>query len=88
MLDVNPGLIVWTIVTFVCLLIVLRKFAWKPLLEVLQKREEHVRSSIERAEHAKQEAERLLKENQEKLSHSIKPWAMFLLLPGTNRHTS
>jgi len=69
MLEVNPGLIVWTIITFVCLAILLRAFAWKPLLEALHKREEDMRSSLERAEQAKQEAERLLKENQEKLSH-------------------
>ena len=68
MLSVNPGLIIWTIVTFVLLLLVLRKIAWKPLLEALQRREEHVRSSIERAEHAKQEAERALEENRRQLA--------------------
>lgn len=68
MLDINPGLIVWTIVTFGLLLMVLRMFAWKPLLEALSKREEHVRSSLERAEFAKQEAERILEENRKQLA--------------------
>ena len=68
MLDPNPGLLVWTIVTFVLLVLILRKFAWKPLLEALKKREEHVRSSIERAEQAKQEAERILEENRKQLA--------------------
>ena len=68
MLDINPGLIVWTIVTFGLLLTVLRMFAWKPLLEALNKREEHVRSSLERAEFAKQEAERILEENRKQLA--------------------
>ena len=45
MLEVNPGLIVWTIITFVLLLLVLRKFAWGPLIESLERREEHIRSS-------------------------------------------
>jgi len=70
MLDPNPGLIVWTIVTFILLVIVLRKIAWKPLLEALNRREEHVRSSLERAEHAKQEAERLLEENRKQLARA------------------
>lgn len=70
MLDPNPGLIIWTIVTFVLLLAVLRKFAWKPLLEALQKREESVRGALERAEHARAEAERLLEENRKLTARS------------------
>ena len=70
MLTPNPGLIIWTIVTFVLLAIVLRKFAWKPILEVLHGREESVRSSIERAEFAKSEAERILAENREQLARA------------------
>ena len=70
MLTPNPGLIVWTIVTFILLVIILRKFAWKPLLEALNKREEHVRSSLERAEQAKTEAERILEENRKQLAQA------------------
>ena len=68
MLTPNPGLIIWTIVTFILLVAILRKFAWKPLLEALRKREEHVQSSIERAEQAQQEAERILEENRKQLA--------------------
>ena len=70
MLDINPGLIAWTILTFVLLVIVLRAFAWKPLLEALHKREEYVRHSIERAEQAKQEAEHILQENRKQLANA------------------
>src|ERR1700690_1922265 len=68
MLEVNTGLIVWTIFTFVLLLIVLRKFAWKPLLDGLERRESGVRASIERAAEAQREAERLLEENRQRLA--------------------
>ena len=68
MLDINPGLIIWTIVTFLILVVVLRAYAWKPLLKALQDRENHVRSSLERAEHAQAEAERILAENRRELS--------------------
>ena len=70
MLNPNPGLILWTIITFVFLMIILRKFAWKPLMESLQKREDTVRNSLERAEQAKQDAERLLEENRKQLARA------------------
>jgi F-type H+-transporting ATPase subunit b len=70
MLNPNPGLIIWTIVTFVLLLVVLSKLAWKPLLEALKKREETVRNSMERAEKAKQDAERLLDEHRKQLERA------------------
>jgi F-type H+-transporting ATPase subunit b len=70
MLEPNPGLIIWTIFTFVLLAIILSKFAWKPLLEALRKREEHVQHSIERAEQAKQEAEQILQENRKQLANA------------------
>jgi F-type H+-transporting ATPase subunit b len=70
MLNPNPGLVIWTIITFILLLIVLKKFAWKPLIEALQKREENVRSSIERAEQAQREAEKLLEENRKRLAQA------------------
>jgi F-type H+-transporting ATPase subunit b len=63
MLDINPGLILWTIITFVIVLGILRFTAWKPLLAALTAREEKIRASLEQAEHAQREAERLLAEN-------------------------
>lgn len=70
MLEVNPGLIVWTIATFILLAIVLAKFAWKPMLEALRRREEGIRNSIERAEAAKIESERLLDEHRAALGRA------------------
>jgi F-type H+-transporting ATPase subunit b len=63
MLEPNPGLIIWTIVTFVLLLIVLNKFAWKPLLRALHDRESSIRGTLDHAENAKAEAEKILEEN-------------------------
>lgn len=70
MLDPNPGLIIWTIITFAALVVILGKFAWKPLVESLQQRERTVRESLERADHAKQEAERILEENRKQFSRA------------------
>jgi F-type H+-transporting ATPase subunit b len=68
MFDINPGLILWTIITFVAVLVILRYSAWKTLLGALTAREEKVRSSLEQAEHAQREAQRLLEENRKQLA--------------------
>jgi len=68
MLDPNPGLIVWTTITFILLLIVLRRFAWKPLLKTLHDREDSVRSTLERADAARADAERALEDNRLQLA--------------------
>ncbi|HEX2868951.1 MAG TPA: F0F1 ATP synthase subunit B [Ignavibacteriales bacterium] len=68
LLAVNPGLIFWTVVTFVVLLIILKKVAWKPILGVLDERENYIKDSLDRAEKARLEAEKLLEENREALA--------------------
>jgi len=60
------GLIVWQTVVFVILLLVLAKFAWKPILNIVQDREDSINESLESAEKARLEMENL-KANNEKL---------------------
>lgn len=67
-LDVNPGLIIWTTITFLVLLFLLKKFAWKPILTLLNERETFIKNSLEKAESAQKEAEELLKENNERMA--------------------
>jgi F-type H+-transporting ATPase subunit b len=55
----DPGLFIWTIVTFLVLLTFLAKFAWKPLLEALETRQNAIRKSLDDAQQAKTELERL-----------------------------
>lgn len=68
MLEINPGLIVWTVITFVIVVLILRSAAWKPLVKALNDREEKIRSSLEQAERAHEEAQRLLDENRKVLA--------------------
>ena len=42
----DPGLYIWTIIVFLVLLFLLMKFAWKPLLAMLEKREDNIRQSL------------------------------------------
>tara|TARA_B110000116_G_scaffold248510_1_gene241580 strand:- start:103 stop:597 length:495 start_codon:yes stop_codon:yes gene_type:complete len=67
LLDIEPGLIFWTIVTFVLLLIVLRSVAWKPILLTLDDREQRINDALEEAEKARQEAEKQNELNREAL---------------------
>jgi F-type H+-transporting ATPase subunit b len=64
LLAVEPGLVVWSAITFLLLLLVLRKFAWKPILSAIENRETHIRESIERAEEAQRKADENLKSYQ------------------------
>ncbi len=70
MFEINPGLIIWTIITFICLAIMLAKFAWKPMLKVLSEREDKIRSALEEADHARAEAAELIKQNQKNLARA------------------
>ena len=65
LVQLDPGLFIWTILTFLVLLFVLGKFAWKPLLKLLKEREELIRSSLEDAEKAQVELARLNAEGED-----------------------
>lgn len=70
MFEINPGLSIWTTIVFIVLVLVLRKFAWRPILQVLEEREEKIRSSLEQAERARAEAAELLKQNERNMARA------------------
>jgi F-type H+-transporting ATPase subunit b len=59
-LEVRPGLIFWTLITFVLVLVVLRWKAWGPILSLVEEREKQIASAIESAKRERAEAEKLL----------------------------
>ncbi len=58
----NVGNAIWTLVIFVLVVVVLGKFAWGPILGLLQQREEFIHRSLADAKHDRDEAEARLKE--------------------------
>jgi F-type H+-transporting ATPase subunit b len=64
LVQVDPGLFIWTILTFLVLVTLLAKFAWRPLLQSLEARQETIRKSLADAEKARQELERLNQESE------------------------
>ena len=59
----DPGLFIWTILTFLVLVGLLTKFAWRPLLLALESRQQNIQQALDDAEKAKQELERLNQES-------------------------
>src|SRR5918994_3576711 len=63
LVQVDPGLFIWTIVTFLLLLTLLARFAWRPLLQALEERQAQIRKSLDDAQQARQELERVQHES-------------------------
>ena len=59
LVQVEPGLFIWTILVFVVLLTLLKKFAWGPLLAALEERQEGIRKSLDDAAQARKELEQV-----------------------------
>jgi len=55
----DPGLFIWTIITFLVLVMLLAKFAWRPLLDALDRREKLIAKAIDDAEKARADLERV-----------------------------
>jgi F-type H+-transporting ATPase subunit b len=63
LVQLDPGLYIWTIATFLVLLTLLAKFAWGPLLKALDERQAQIRKSLDDARQAQQELERVQHES-------------------------
>ena len=66
----DPGLFIWTIITFLVLLGLLAKFAWKPLLKGLKERDNSIAQALQAAEIAKREVSQLHTESEKLLSQA------------------
>ena len=64
------GTIAYTLFIFLLLLVMLRKFAWGPLMGIMKEREEHVANEIDAAERNNAEAKKLVEEQREMLKQS------------------
>ncbi|MEE9167357.1 MAG: F0F1 ATP synthase subunit B [Candidatus Neomarinimicrobiota bacterium] len=67
LIRIEPGLFIWTVVTFLVLLGVMAKFVWKPLTDALDRREKRIRQSLKEADEVQQAVERISKEYEEML---------------------
>ncbi|MGN7203110.1 F0F1 ATP synthase subunit B [Pedobacter sp. SAFR-022] len=59
------GLVFWTLIAFLFLLLLLRKLAWKPIMGAIYEREQYIDEALNKAELAKKEMARLTAQNEE-----------------------
>ena len=72
MISFDPGLIIWTTIIFTLLLIVLKKFAWKPILKAVDERNNSIEQALKSADKAKKEMEMLNADNERILTEAKK----------------
>lgn len=70
LLRFDPGVGVWTIITFVLLLLILKKFAWKPILDSLDERDKTIQGSLDQAANIQKENARLAEEQKSILAEA------------------
>ena len=70
MLNLDPGMMIWTWVTFLIVLGILSKLALKPMLTAINNREDQIRGDIENAKKQRDEAEELLNKHKELMAHA------------------
>ena len=63
LITVIPGLMVWTLVCFLIVFLVLRRYAFGPIQKIIDDRRDRIHRSIEQAEQARDEAAKLLDEH-------------------------
>ena len=68
MFDLNLGLSVWTTLVFLALLGILGKFAWGPILAMVQDREDGIQGTLDQAANEREEAAKLLAEHRQQMA--------------------
>lgn len=68
--SINLGLSAWTLVVFLALLLILGKFAWGPILEQVEAREDRIRSALDEAAESQARAEKLAEEQRKQLAEA------------------
>jgi len=72
------GLIIWTLLAFVIVLLVLRKFAWGPILSALNEREKTIADSLATAERVQADMARMQQENQDLMAKAREERAVMI----------
>ena len=70
MFQAEPGLMIWTVISFVILLILLWKVAYKPITRALKKREETIRNTLDEAKKNRESAEALVEKYEAQIAQA------------------
>ncbi len=72
LLNISPGLMIWTIINFLIFLFIVIKFGGKMILDGMKSREDRIQNAIDAATQANENAQKLMLESQEKLNNAQK----------------
>lgn len=78
LLNPNVGLLVWTLIAFLIVFLILKKFAWKPILNALKEREQGIADAITTADKVRLEMSQLKSENEELLARAREERAVMI----------
>jgi len=81
LLKVSPGLVFWTSVTFILVLVVLWLFAWKPIIQGLDARNDKIQEDLDNSRKLREQAESLMADYQKHL-HAAKDQALHIIEEG------
>jgi len=70
LLTPDLGLMFWTLIIFAILLVILRKFAWRPIVNALKSRDESIEKALNEAKTAREEVDNLKAENEKILKEA------------------
>jgi F-type H+-transporting ATPase subunit b len=74
----DPGLIIWTLIAFGTVFLILKKYAWKPILKALDDREQSISNALHQAEKAREEMAKLKSDNEKILAAAKEERAQIL----------
>ena len=63
LIEVVPGLMIWTLIAFGITFFVLRRYAFGPVQTIIDERRQRIREALQEAEHAREESRKLLEEH-------------------------
>ena len=70
LLAANPGLVFWTVVTFLTVLIILWLFAWKPIIQAIDARNDKIEGELKESQRLREESEKLLRDYESKMKEA------------------
>jgi len=68
--DFSFGLFIWQTIIFIGLILLLKKFAWKPILDAVNEREEGIKNALQSAKNAKEEMQNLKSDNEKLIAEA------------------
>jgi len=70
LIEVVPGLMIWTLIAFGITFFVLRRYAFGPIQKTIDDRRDRIRAAVDEADHARREAHDLLEQHRQLIAEA------------------